>query len=251
MSVTSLQSLLTAQVLQSQAEQGNVNEALVGTVTDNQDPEKLGRVKVAFPALSVDLASRWIPVISTGAGKNRGWFFQPEVHDEVLVLFEHGSMERPYVLGALWNGKDKPPDNNADGKNARRVIKSRAGSRLMFFDDDGGQDKIVIEDGAGKGRITFDAAANHITIEALAGDVCVQAPTGEIKFVSKTATWTAQTELSLQAGSTVDVGARSATFSGKSLIQISGGPTSNVNSGGGSPAQAQTSPADVPDKYGS
>ena len=81
--------------------------------------------------------------------------------------------------------------------------------------------------------------------------MCVQAPTGEIKFVSKTATWTAQTELSLQAGSNVDVGARSATFSGKSLIQISGGPTSNVNSGGGSPAQAQTSPADVPDKYGS
>jgi uncharacterized protein involved in type VI secretion and phage assembly len=69
-----------------------------------------------------------------GAGKNRGWFFIPEKNDEVLVMFEHGDINRPLVVGSLWNGKDKPPDKNPGG-NPRRVIKSRLGSKITFDDD--------------------------------------------------------------------------------------------------------------------
>ena len=94
-----------------------------------------------------------------GAGKNRGWFFIPENDDEVLCLFEHGDMERPLVVGALWNGKDKPPDKNPGG-NPRRVIKSRAGSKITFDDD---QMKLIIEDGSGKGKdhVRFERQQDH------------------------------------------------------------------------------------------
>jgi uncharacterized protein involved in type VI secretion and phage assembly len=91
-----------------------------------------------------------------GASKNRGWFFIPEVDDEVLCLFEHGELDRPLVVGALWNGKDKPPDKNPGG-NPRRVIKSREGNKITFDDD---KMQLIIEDGGGSCKITFDANAN-------------------------------------------------------------------------------------------
>ena len=63
-------------------------------VCQNKDPEKLGRVKVKVPILSESDSSHWAPIIMLGAGKTRGWFFIPEVNDEVLVMYEHGDMRR-------------------------------------------------------------------------------------------------------------------------------------------------------------
>src|SRR3712207_8369590 len=61
-------------------------------------------------------------------------FRSPEVDDEVLVAFEHGDPRYPYVLGALWNGRDKPPEANADGGNNKRLIKSRSGLTILLDD---------------------------------------------------------------------------------------------------------------------
>ena len=61
------------------------------------------------------------------AGNLRGFYFLPEVDDEVLVAFEQGDARFPYVVGALWNGKDAPPEKNDDGQNNVRAIKSRSG----------------------------------------------------------------------------------------------------------------------------
>jgi len=171
-----LASVFTDQIHAGEHESHKVFEAVIGMVTDNKDPSKLGRVKVKIPILSGDDTTWWAPIIMLGAGKNRGWFFIPEIDDEVLVMFEHGVMDRPLVIGALWNGKDKPSDTNPDGANKHRVIKSRAGSRIFFDDSDSPQ--VIIEDGGGKGRITIDSKSNKITIEAITGDVCFQSPTG-------------------------------------------------------------------------
>lgn len=97
---------------------------VVGIVTNNKDTEKLGRVKVKIPRLSGEDESNWARVTSFMAGKERGAFFLPEVDDEVLVAFEYGDINMPYVIGSLWNGKDVPPENNSDGKNNIRVIRS-------------------------------------------------------------------------------------------------------------------------------
>ena len=92
---------------------------VIGVVTNNHDPRSLGRIKVKFPWLSADNESNWARVASLMAGKGRGALFLPEVDDEVLVMFEHGYMEHPYVVGALWNGKDTPP--KPTGTQSRRA----------------------------------------------------------------------------------------------------------------------------------
>src|ERR1700750_1699162 len=82
---------------------------VIGIVTNNQDPDGMHRVKVRFPWLNLDDESHWARVATPMAGDKRGAYFLPEPDDEVLVAFEHGSLEHPYVIGSLWNGKDKAP----------------------------------------------------------------------------------------------------------------------------------------------
>jgi uncharacterized protein involved in type VI secretion and phage assembly len=244
-----LQNLLAQQVIAERWESHKVNECVVAIVTDNKDPEKLGRIKVKMPALTEAETTWWAPLVMLGASKNRGWFFIPEVDDEVMLVFEHGDPNRPVVLGAIWNGKDKPPDNNKSGDNPRRVIKSREGSRVMFDDD---LDKIVIEDGKGKGRITLDAQNNKIIIEALEGDIAFQAPTGEMKIVTKETVIKAGQNLEANIGTSLAVGTDAQLeLKGTSLLQLTGGPLVNLNSGGTAPAKAEAEPVDVEDKYGS
>lgn len=112
---------------------------LVGIVTDNQDPKGWGRVKVKFPTLTEEHNSNWARVVSLGAGKDRGFDCLPEINDEVLVAFEHGDIHRPYVIGGVWNGKDKPPnpmqDNVQNGKVRLRTFKTRVGHQIQFIDE--------------------------------------------------------------------------------------------------------------------
>ena len=71
---------------------------VVGIVTNNQDPDGMGRVKVRFPWLSATEESWWARIAVPMAGKDRGAYFLPEVDDEVLVAFEHGEVRSPYLL---------------------------------------------------------------------------------------------------------------------------------------------------------
>lgn len=113
---------------------------LVGIVSNNVDPEKMGRVRVKFPSLTELHESNWARVVGIGAGNQRGFDCLPEINDEVLVAFEHGDIHRPYVIGGVWNGIDKTPttvDNSvASGKVRLRTFKTRVGHQLQFVEDD-------------------------------------------------------------------------------------------------------------------
>ncbi len=159
-----------------------------GIVTNNQDPEEMGRVKIYFPWLSDDNETDWVRIATLMAGSERGSFFLPEVGDEVLVAFEHGDINQPYVIGALWNGVASPPETNSEGKNNIRKIRSRSGHEIIFNDDDtagqekieihtnaghqvvlddsAGQEKIEIIDKTGNNKITIDSVQNSINIES-------------------------------------------------------------------------------------
>jgi uncharacterized protein involved in type VI secretion and phage assembly len=150
-----------------------------GVVTNNQDPDGLGRVKVRFPWLSQSgEESWWARVAAPMAGPDRGVYFLPEVDDEVLVAFEHGDVRFPYVVGALWNGNQAPPEANADGENNMRTIKSRSG-HIIRLDDSDGNGKIEIVDSGGKNSVVIDTAAGTLTISA-DGDVKLVSASGKI-----------------------------------------------------------------------
>jgi uncharacterized protein involved in type VI secretion and phage assembly len=176
----------------------------VGLVIDNKDPQALGRVRLKLPALSDDEIGHWARIAVLMAGADRGTVFLPEVGDEVLVAFEHGDIARPYVLGGLWNGQDKPPETNADGKNNLRLVKSRSG-HLIRLDDSDGAEKIEIVDKSGGNRITIDTANNAITITS-AADVTIDAPQGTLKLSAQTIeiSSSANTEVKAQGNLTLE-----------------------------------------------
>jgi uncharacterized protein involved in type VI secretion and phage assembly len=242
-----LASVFTHQIRTAETESSRVYEPVIGIVTDNKDPSKLGRVKLKIPILSEQDTTYWCPIIMLGAGKNRGWFFIPEKDDEVLVMFEHGDLNRPLVVGSLWNGKDKPPAKNAGG-NPLRVIKSRLGSKITFDDE---KEQLIIEDGVQKGRITIDAKANKITIESLDGDVCFQTPKDDMIIVAKSIELTASQNLEIHAGDAMAWGAGGSASVKSSSTTLSGAKV-NTNCGSAQmPTAPTTSPQDVPDPYGS
>lgn len=155
-----------------------INGVVIGIVTNNNDPEDLGRIRVKFPWLSNEDESDWARVATLMAGKERGIFFLPEIDDEVLVVFGHGDINMPYVIGSLWNGKDVPPETNSDGKNNIRMIKSRSG-HVIRIDDTDGKEKIEIVDKTEKNMISIDAKDNKISIIS-DKDIELSAPHGKI-----------------------------------------------------------------------
>ena len=81
---------------------------VVGVVTNNNDPEQMGRVRVKYPSLSDSEESAWARVATPSAGNMRGLLMLPQPNEEVIVGFEHGDARRPIVVGSLFNGRDKP-----------------------------------------------------------------------------------------------------------------------------------------------
>jgi uncharacterized protein involved in type VI secretion and phage assembly len=198
---------------QQQSSDGNKMVGVaVGVVTNNKDPDNLGRVRVKFPWFSEDDESQWARVATLMGGKDRGTLFLPEVDDEVLVAFEQGDVRRPYVIGALWNGVDTVPKEFAnDGKNNLRLIKSRSG-HLIKLDDTDGSEKIEVIDKDGKNSIVIDTKEKTITITA-EKDIVLKAPQGKISLDSKeieikstaAAKVEAGSEMTLQASATMTV----------------------------------------------
>jgi uncharacterized protein involved in type VI secretion and phage assembly len=163
---------------------GRMLGVAVGIVTNNQDPDGLGRVRVHFPWLDDNVESFWARVASPMAGKDRGVYFLPEVNDEVLVAFQHGRPEAPVIIGSLWNGQDKPPAGNGDGKNSVRVIKSRSG-HLIRLDDTADAEKIEIIDKSGNNKLVLDTKTRTVTIAA-DGDLVIQSTNGKVAISGKT-----------------------------------------------------------------
>lgn len=149
-------------------EQNGMPGLAIGVVTDNNDPKGWGRVKLRFPWLSSDHTSDWARVISVGGGSQRGVQFLPEVNDEVLVGFEMGDIHHAYVIGGLWNGKDKPPRDLSEvvksGKVQQRIICSRAGHTIVF-DDQASGGGITIQD-IGGNKIFLNVREKKLIIQS-------------------------------------------------------------------------------------
>ena len=173
-------------------------------VSDIKDPDGQGRVKVTLP-WSPDPSgaeyAAWARLATLMGGNKRGSWFIPDVDDEVLVCFEAGDPRRPYVVGALWNGKDAPPDSiDGSASNDRKVLCSRNGVKVTLDDKSGterlqletpGGQKLILSDGPGSVEID-DSNGNSVKLEAsgitvtAAAKVTVNAASAEISAATLT-----------------------------------------------------------------
>jgi uncharacterized protein involved in type VI secretion and phage assembly len=219
---------------------GQVSGVVTGVVTNITDPDDLGRVKVKLPWIGDEQESWWVRIASPMAGSSRGFLCLPEIDDEVLVAFEHGDVNRPYILGVLWNGQDQPPKKNSEvtgnGKVNQRILKTRAGHTITLDDTDGSE-KITIVDKTESNKIEIDSSSNKITIEA-AGDVSVTASgDATVKAVNAKVTadqngsFTAQQKLTLEGLQEVSIHGAQVKIKADAAGEINGGGMLTVKGG--------------------
>lgn len=143
-------------------------------VIDNVDPDNRGRVKVRLGQMGAGekASETWARIATLMAGDNRGTWFIPDVKDEVLIAFEAGDMRRPFVIGALWNGTNSPPET-MDATNTRKLLRSRSGLKITLDDQSGqesflvetpGGQRLLLKDGPGAVEIT-DSNGNSVKLE--------------------------------------------------------------------------------------
>jgi uncharacterized protein involved in type VI secretion and phage assembly len=213
---------------------------VVGIVTNNKDPEMGGRVKVKYPWFDDKLESDWARMASPMAGKDRGFYWLPEVDDEVLIAFEHGDINRPYIIGSLWNGMDKVPAPAdkvvaSDGKVNQRMIKSRSG-HVITIDDTQNAENITIVDKTGKNTIKLESPSNKLTV-SVEGDMVLQALNGNVSVKGKTVAVEATNSLSIK-GMSVSTEATQALKMKGTQTEVEGTSTMKV-SGTKTDVQAQ------------
>lgn len=169
-------------------------EAQRAVVIDNADPNGLGRIKVQFPwQAQMGTKTPWIKINTPYAGGNRGYYFVPEINDEVLVDFEGGNAERPFVQSTGYNDTAKSEVDNTD--NNIKAIITRSGHTIQF-DDTEGAEKINIFDKEGT-IITFDTAEKSLYI---------QAPEN-VEIGAKNITLSAEENVSIGAGKNIEMAA--------------------------------------------
>jgi type VI secretion system secreted protein VgrG len=175
-------------------------------VVKHNDPRSMGRVQIKYDWMEDSMTS-WARMTTPSAGGGRGFMFMPEIGDEVLVAFEHGDPERPYIVGALWNGVDTAPrqgfweeeGTEAAGSNsvpiakdtARNDIKrivTKSGHRIQMVDVKG-KESIVISTPGGQLIQLVDQCPESGGRQMLAlsspGDIYLNAPNGRVHLRCK------------------------------------------------------------------
>jgi type VI secretion system secreted protein VgrG len=194
------------------------------TVTDNNDPAGLGRVQVQM-AWQKDISENtpWIRMTNPHAGGGKGMYFVPEVGEEVLVAFEEGNAEKPYVQGAMYNGNQSSSYHTAG--NDQKIIQTRSGTKVIMNDAAG---SIFIEDPSGntwmmdgKGNISVNAP-NDITINA-GGNISMTAGQNISSNATMNISETAGVDKSLSVGMIHNV-----FVGGNSILNVTGKLIENI-----------------------
>jgi uncharacterized protein involved in type VI secretion and phage assembly len=210
-------------VMRPKAERDWGSGLVIGLVTNIQDPEALGRVRVKFPTLGDSIEGIWARVALPGAGPDAGMSFVPQIDDEVVVGFEHGDTRRPVVLGALHNSVDKPHANmrgQQDGGSlviyGRQDAEVNLQKQLVITAKDAMTVKVEGGD-SGQGDYKLEPANK---LEVKAGSTITIEGTGEVTVKSSAGINVEATGPLKLKGATVDIEA-SATVNVKgSLINI-------------------------------
>jgi uncharacterized protein involved in type VI secretion and phage assembly len=215
---------------------GPLSGVVSAIVTDLKDPDKLGRIKVKFPVLSDTYESWWARVVQLGAGSKRGVVWLPEVNDEVLVAFSQDSMQQPFVIGGLFNGKDKPdkdwPEHldSTDGSVKRRALVSRKGMLVEFLEKAGSEElNISTNNGAQKislvqkGQSAIKIISEGPVEVTAKQDVTVSTSTGNVSIKGM--------KVAIEATSDLDLKGVNVKLAGSAMAEVSGSATTTIKGG--------------------
>ncbi|MFD2907374.1 type VI secretion system Vgr family protein [Flavobacterium ardleyense] len=203
---------------------GNVHshptaDTQTAVITDNNDPAGLGRVQVKFAWQEEN--TPWIRMTNPHAGAGKGMYFIPEIGEEVLVAFEAGNAEKPFVLGTMYNGSES--SSYATSGNDIKIIQTRSGHIIKFTEDE----SIVITDKSGN-EIHFDTVGSNInvtapqTINLQATDINIMA-SNDINITAgnnKTISVGANQNSSVGNSNNVSIGGNNALNVGGEMVEI-------------------------------
>jgi len=198
---------------------GNVHsfaiaESQPATIVSNDDPSGLGRLQVAFAwQKPTGGKTPWIRMTNAHSGSGKGFYFIPEVGEEVLVAFEGGNAEKPFVLGAMYNGKEK--SSQKDSSNNFKAIQTRGGHTIKFDDTDGAE-SITISDKNG----------NSIVLNTKDKTLTISAPE-KINIVSKEINIIGDDAVNISSKKTAVDGSDSVAISSKTQIEA-GAPSVSI-----------------------
>ncbi len=231
-------------------ERHKIYGVVIGVVTNIKDDLDQYRIKVKFPFLNDTDESDWCRIVTQGAGgkddspPGRGLFCLPEVNDEVLVAFEHGDIARPYILGTVWNGKDKPHYKASatvkDGKNTIRAFRSRTGHYLEF-DDTSGKEKItikskggasvIIDDDKKKINVACQSGKNTMEIDSTGNKINVTSE-GDITIKAKTTLTLDAKDIVTKSSADTKMEANNFELTAKGTMKLKSNGQGNVEAGG-------------------
>ncbi|MFD8673449.1 VgrG-related protein [Streptomyces seoulensis] len=208
----------------------------IGVVTDVREPNgaEQGAVRLKFPWLDDTYVSDWTRTVQWG-GKGGGGVVSPEVNDEVLVGFEQGLLDSPYVLGGLYNGVDKPSKHDVplidktSGKVNRRSVVSRSGHRLELLDAPRpGPSGLRLVTADKRLEVRMDDREDRIEVTVYRSpgqvgtsmvldkqDITLSAPRGEVTLKGRRVT--------IDGQSRVSVSGRAVAVTGRSSVEVDGG----------------------------
>ncbi len=195
---------------------GSVAGVAVGIVHANDDPKNLGRVRLKLPWREAEFVTDWVRIVAPMGGGERGAYFLPEKGDEVLVAFDRDDIRFPYVLGALWSDKNKPPEANKDNNNDIRLIKSRKG-HILRFNDAKAKGAITIQLDDGK-MIEIDDDGIRITDKSNRIEIATKG--GEITIEAKSSISLKAPQIKLEASGTLDLKGGTSLSASAQMVRI-------------------------------
>lgn len=227
-------------------------------VRENNDPDKLGRLRVEYPWFQGDSSehpSEWAAVCVPYASQAAGFWFLPEVGDEVLVYLENGNLDQPVIFGSIYSAKHAPAasgrsgDFNSNNKNDLKHIGTRSGHTLCFDDSDGKRGIVLrdrenrrLEISSSEKKVTLsDDADNCITIEP--GTITIRNQGGDQVVIEKNAIHVKSQNVKIEAAASLELGqgATEALVKGQTFMSLFNSHT-HTSGMSGSP----TSPPMVP-----
>lgn len=255
------------QVTKTETGDNRIFGVLTGIVAKNYDESMKGRVCVTIPLRDKDANElQWARVAMPSSGKSWGHYFLPEVGDQVLLVFENGNIEKPYIIGCIPKEKDKFLSESADEKNQFKKIVTTHGNTVVFEDnsenEDGEKDKIRIftsketlsvsldnekmlmsvKDKEGKNQIVINAKDGNInidcekkmTVKVNDVELNINGSSGNVSLKCKNFKVEADSMIELKASGKLKLEGANATLTGTSSVEVTSNASCKVS---GTPIQ--------------